>query len=204
MKLGATIDAGILVPCCYFETNVAIIVPIAAFVSAALASHISVTTAILVDIDSATAVNIATGTHHGCSSLHDDVIIDNILITAPPGLVDTDATASVIMASITSAGSTAPAYIARLSIDPFSSTGSGSATFLNKTVTATHDAAVHNAALSIHVVFGDAAVTTATSTSTSTAAIAAVDNAATSEFGIAADPFEVAVDIASCAPKYSK
>jgi hypothetical protein len=87
------------------------------------------------------------------------------------------------MAGITSAGSTArPAYTTRLTIDRLSSTGSGSATVAAATTTAT----------------------TATSASTTAAAVAAVDNAAISEFGIAADPFAVAVDVSSCAPKYSK
>ena len=138
----------------------------------------NVATAILVNIDSATATKIATGIHHGCSGFPDNVIVNNILIAAPPDLVDTDATAPVIMAGITSAGSTArPAYTTRLTIDRLSSTGSGSATVAAATTTAT----------------------TATSASTTTAAVAAVDNAAISEFGIAADPFAVAVDVSSCA-----
>jgi hypothetical protein len=143
----------------------------------------NVATAILVNIDSATATKIATGIHHGCSGFPDNVIVNNILIAAPPDLVDTDATAPVIMAGITSAGSTArPAYTTRLTIDRLSSTGSGSATVAAATTTAT----------------------TATSASTTAAAVAAVDNAAISEFGIDADPFAVAVDVSSWAPKYSK
>ena len=143
----------------------------------------NVATAILVNIDSATATKIATSIHHGCSGFPGNVIVNNILIAAPPDLVDTDATVPVIMAGITSAGSTArPAYTTRLTIDRLSSTGSGSATVAAATTTAT----------------------TATSASTTAAAVAAVDNAAISEFGIAADPFAVAVDVSSCAPKYSK
>jgi hypothetical protein len=75
-------------------------------------------------------------------------------------------------------------YTAQLTIDHFACTVSGSATFLNKTVTAVHDAAVYNATLIVHVVFGVAAATIVTLTSTNTV-VAAVDNAAIPEIVIA-------------------
>ncbi len=62
----------------------------AASFSAASFFRTAATTAILVNIDSATAANFSTDTHHGCRVLPDDVI-DNILIAPTPDLVDSDA-----------------------------------------------------------------------------------------------------------------
>jgi hypothetical protein len=98
-----------------------------------------------------------------------------------------------IVAGILSAGSAVSACTAQLTIEFYADTVFGSTTFLNKTVTAAHDATVPNAALIVLTVFGDAAATTVTSTSTTTVA-AAIENAATSEFGIATDPSAVAIN----------
>ena len=170
----------------------------AIFSAAASASRAFATTAVLVNMDSAVAANFkfATGTHHCCSGLP-GVIINNVLIATTPDLVAPDAAASVLVVGSASAGSTAMAYTARLTLDHFAGTGSSSVTLLNKTVTAVYDATDLNAALMVHVVYGVIVATPAVTSTFITAVIAAADNAVASgsEFSIAADPFAGAVDV---------
>ena len=167
----------------------------AIFSAAASASR---ATAVLVNMDSAVATNFkfATGTHHCCSGLP-GVIINNVLIATTPDLVAPDAAASVLVVGSASAGSTAMAYTARLTLDRFAGTGSSSVTLLNKTVTAVYDATDLNAALMVHVVYGVIVATPAVTSTFITAVIAAADNAVASgsEFSIAADPFAGAVGV---------
>ncbi len=108
MKLAIIIDVVIPVSCFkfHFKTNAAIIVEEVAFISATPASPTSVTTAIIVNIDSDSAANLTTDTHHGCGGLSEDVLIDSVSISVTLDLLD-PSTPSPSMSGSISAGSTA-------------------------------------------------------------------------------------------------
>ena len=117
-------------------------------------------------------------------------IIDNILIAAPPVLVDPDAAAYDGTVGRAPAGYAAQAYTALLSLDQLAGTGSGSANPLNQAVRAFHDGSADHTVLVVHV---GVTIATPAGTSTSTAAIAVVDNAGASGcIGIAANNLAVA------------
>ena len=160
-----------------------------AIFSAAPAFRATVTTAILVSINSVIAASFTTDTHRGCSGLPNE-IIDNILIAGPPVLVDPDAAACDGTVGRAPAGYAAQAYTALLTLDQLAGTGSGSANPLNQAVRAFHDGSADHTVLVVHV---GVTIATPAGTSTSTAAIAVVDNAGASGcIGIAANNLAVA------------